>query len=186
MKRILSYIIGLLLMIALPVLGEVIAPELPRTQAPPAQKITSEAPSSPADPEPIVLPGPAAEADPEPTPRYILTDDERTEIEQVIMAEAGGECWEGQVAVAQCILNAAELEGIRPTEVLIEYRYTSRRIEPSESVRQAVAAVFDRGEVITSEPITLFYAPAIVYSKWHESQVHVLSIGGHKFFKEAQ
>jgi hypothetical protein len=178
MKRILCIILGLIVMLALPLAGEAVAPTAPVPDPIPAnyQQVTSKLALLPS-----VIPEPTAE--PELPARYILTPEERAEIEMTVMAEAGGECWEGQLAVAQCILNAAELEGIRPTEVLTEYKYTSRRIEPSESVREAVSAVFDRGEVITSEPITLFYAPAIVYSKWHEAQEFVIELGGHRFFR---
>ncbi len=129
-----------------------------------------------------IAPSHASQIDTKP-PRYYITQAEREEIEQAVMAEAGGECFEGQLAVAWCILNAAELSGIRPTEVLTEYKYTPHRLEPSESVREAVAAAFDRGEEITREPITLFYAPARARSDWHESQIYVLTVGNHKFYR---
>lgn len=45
--------------------------------------------------------------------------------------------------------------------------------------------MFDFGQVATSEPIKYFYAPALVSGEWHETQVYVLTINGHKFFKEA-
>jgi spore germination cell wall hydrolase CwlJ-like protein len=117
------------------------------------------------------------------TIRYYITPSERSEIEQAVMAESGSEPIEGQMAVAQCILTAAEQDSIRPTEVLVKYQYTPVRKDPTVSVRDAVMAVFDRGEVITSEPIIFFYAPARVQSKWHESQQHVMTIANHKFFK---
>ena len=48
--------------------------------------------------------------------RYTLTDTERLEIAQVLTAEAGGEPFAGKIAVAQCILQTCEDEGIRPDE----------------------------------------------------------------------
>ena len=120
----------------------------------------------------------------EPAPRYVLTETERDIVERVVMAEAGGECFEGQMLVAQCILNAAEKTGTAPSEVVVAYRYTKARPEPTQSVKDAVAAVFDKGEEITSEPILYFYAPAWTTSKWHESQVFVIEVGGHRFFAE--
>ncbi len=117
-------------------------------------------------------------------PRYALTEGERDTIERVVMAESGAEPYEGQVLIAQCILNAAEKEGIRPDEAVIEYQYTPNRPEPSESVKKAVAAVFDDGEQVTAEPVLYFYAPAIVYSTFHESQNFVIEVGGHRFFSE--
>ena len=118
-------------------------------------------------------------------PRFYLSDYERAELESLVMAESGAESYEGQMGVAQCILNACEKEGKQPSEIAIMYRYTKHRPSPNESVKEAVRAVFDRGEVITDAKILYFYAPALVYSAWHESQTYVLTVGGHKFFAEA-
>lgn len=118
-------------------------------------------------------------------PRFYLSDYERTELESLVMAESGAESYEGQMGVAQCILNACEKENKQPSEIAIMYRYTKHRPAPNESVKEAVRAVFDRGEVITDAKILYFYAPALVYSAWHESQTYVLTVGGHKFFAEA-
>ena len=118
-------------------------------------------------------------------PRFYLSDYERSELESLVMAESGAESYEGQMGVAQCILNACEKEGKQPSEIAIMYRYTKHRPAPNESVKEAVRAVFDRGEVITDAKILYFYAPALVYSAWHESQTYVPTVGGHKFFAEA-
>ena len=115
-------------------------------------------------------------------PRYNLTDTERDLVERVVMAESGGESYKGQMLVAQCILNACEIDGIRPAEVIRKYVYAKARPEPSDSVKQAVSAVFDKGEQVTDEPIVYFYAPALVESEFHESQIFCLREGGHKFF----
>lgn len=119
-----------------------------------------------------------------PAPRYPLSDAERDIIERVVMAEAGGESLEGKMLVAQCILTAAEKTGLLPSEVVVKYKYTARRPEPSQSTKDAVAAVFDRGELVTDEPVMYFYNPAIVESEWHESQIFVIEVGGHRFFAE--
>ena len=71
-------------------------------------------------------------------PIYELTDTERAEVERVVMAEAGGEPYEGQVAVAQCILTACLRTGLRPREAIKEYNYTTARIDPSESFQKAM------------------------------------------------
>lgn len=117
----------------------------------------------------------------EPQPRYPLSDEERDEVERVMMAECGGEERDGMIAVGQCILNACEESGLRPHEALKKYGYTHIRKEPSEAVQEAVCAVFDRGEVITDEPILYFYAD-YAKSPWHESQHFVMQIGVHRFF----
>ncbi|MDO4321931.1 MAG: spore cortex-lytic protein [Lachnospiraceae bacterium] len=117
--------------------------------------------------------------------RYTLTDDERLEIAQVLTAEADGEPFAGKVAVAQCILQTCEDTEMRPHEVLSMYSYSKRRPTPTAEALEAVAAVFDFGHMATSEPIKYFYAPALTDSEWHESQIYVMTINGHKFFKEA-
>lgn len=122
----------------------------------------------------------------EPAVFFKLTAEERTLIEQVVSAESRGEPYDGQVAVAQCILNACLKDGIRPEAVLKKYHYTKARVEPTSSVCAAVAAVFDRGEGVTEEPILYFYNPHLCNSEFHESQIFVIEIQNHRFFKEAE
>lgn len=121
----------------------------------------------------------------EPSAFYSLTDEQRTLIEQVVSAESRGEPYDGQVAVAQCILNACLKDDITPERAIVKYKYTSARVEPTTSVKEAVAAVFDRGEGVTDEPIIYFYAYKLVKSDFHESQDFVIEIKNHRFFKEA-
>lgn len=120
----------------------------------------------------------------EPVLRYPLTDAERDVVERVVMAEAGGESFEGQMLVAQCILNAAEKRGVEPSEAVVLYSYAKSRPDPTQRVKDAVAAVFDRGETVVDEPILYFYNPALVTSDFHESQIFVIEEGGHRFFAE--
>jgi len=119
-------------------------------------------------------------------PRYVLTDAERDLVERVVMGESRDEGHLGHVAVAQCILNACETDGIRPGEVITRYKYCKTRPNPSAEVIRAVAAVFDDGETATDELIKYFYAPARTKSAWHESLSFVMEIGGHRFFAEWQ
>jgi len=145
------------------------------------------------EPTPTPTPEPSAVVIAVPSPNlsqstpdiyYILSDADRSEIEQTVMSEAGAECYEGQLAVCQCILDAAVRDGISPVDVLTEYKYTMARKEPTESVREAVSAVFDRGERVTDENIYYFYSPALCEGKWHETHAtYVMTIGGHRFFK---
>lgn len=114
----------------------------------------------------------------------VVSASERDTVERVVMAESGGESFEGQMLVAQCILNAAEKEGVQPSEAVEIYSYTSNRPDPTQSVKDAVAAVFDRGEVAIDAPVMYFYNPALVTSDWHESQIFVAEVGGHRFFAE--
>ena len=118
---------------------------------------------------------------------YYLTPEERDVVERVVMAEACGESRLGQMAVAQCILNACYAEGIRPDEAVVEYVYSTRRPDPSASVKAAVAEVFDEGTMAVDEPILYFYAPALVDGDGHERRhEYVCTIGGHKFFKSKE
>lgn len=111
-----------------------------------------------------------------------LSDYERWVTECMVMGEAGGESYEGQVLVAQCIRNACEIEGLVPSEVRVSYQYQGWHNYPSESVKKAVSAVFDEGYTITNEPILYFYAYTWSTSNWHESQRFVISEGCHRFF----
>lgn len=153
--------------------------EQPAVDPPEAPAITTAAPTK--TPAPTGTPTPTAEA---PAPRYALTDHERDVVERVVMAEAGGESFEGQMLVAQCILNAAEKTGTAPSGAIVTYKYAKARPNPTQSVRDAVAAVFDAGETATDEPVMFFYNPARATSKWHESQIFVIEVGGHRFFSE--
>lgn len=136
---------------------------------------------------PVVdLPEPEIKSEPEPAPAYELTVSERELVERVVMAEAGGEPYEGQQAVAQCILNACVLRDLRPAEVIKKLKYTGARPAPTASVKSAVEAVFDEGVKVLDPDAIYFYAPALASSSWHESQVYVDTIGCHRFFKEAR
>lgn len=154
-----------------------------------AERPTAADLPTPSIEQPAVVTTPPAEntATPEPTAtpaRYQLSASERDTVERVVMAEAGGESFAVQMLVAQCILNAAEKEGVQPSEAVVIYSYTSNRPDPTQSVKDAVAAVFDRGEVAIDAPVMYFYNPALVTSDWHESQIFVAEVGGHRFFAE--
>lgn len=111
-----------------------------------------------------------------------MSDYERWVVECMVMGEAGGESYEGQVLVAQCILNACNLDGLTPSEVRVSYQYSGWNDYPSESVKKAVSAVFDEGYTITDEPILYFYAHTWSTSDWHETQRFVIEEGSHRFF----
>ena len=73
---------------------------------------------------------------------------------------------------------------VDPSEAVVLYSYTKSRPDPTQRVKDAVAAVFDRGETVVDEPILYFYNPALVTSDFHESQIFVIEEGGHRFFAE--
>lgn len=115
---------------------------------------------------------------------FYLSDYERWVAECVVMGESGGESYEGQVLVAQCLLNACLKEGLQPSEIRKKYKYAGWYDNPSNSVKTAVREVFDNGYKVTDEFILYFYAPKICKSDWHETQRFVIEVGGHKFFAE--
>jgi spore germination cell wall hydrolase CwlJ-like protein len=75
-------------------------------------------------------------------------------------------------------------DGLQPSEVRTKYQYAGWHETPSESVKEAVYAVFDKGNKIVDEPILYFYAPKYCEGEWHETQSFVIEVGGHRFFKE--
>ena len=143
----------------------------------------------------VMIGGAFVKAPPEPKPKqeeghgayYQLTTEEFNEVCSVVMAESGGEPYKGQQAVAQCILNACLIGKIRPFEAIKANGYTKKRPTPTESVKQAVMSVFTDGLKVVTDRTTMFYSPANMkngVSKWHESQIYVCTIGGHRFFEE--
>lgn len=117
-------------------------------------------------------------------PPYQLTDYERWITECVVMGEMGGESYEGQMLVAQCILNAVLKEGVPPSQIRYDYQYIGWNGEATDSVKKAVSAVFDNGEKIVDEPILYMYAPLLCDSKWHESQRFIIEVDNVRFFAE--
>ena len=116
------------------------------------------------------------------TPSELPFDYERQLIASVVMNEAGYECYDGKVAVAQCILNACMQAQKKFSEVRWSYGYKYEKT-PSQAVLQAVDDVFLNGVRVTDEPILYYYNPAYGYSSFHESQVYVMTIQHHSFFK---
>lgn len=116
---------------------------------------------------------------------FPLSDYERRTVECMVMGEAGNQALEGQMAVAQCILNACIKDDLTPSEVRSVYKYSGWSENPSESVKTAVTKVFDNGETVVDEPILWFYNPAISNGTFHNTQTFVISIGDHRFYKEA-
>nr|DAW16673.1 MAG TPA: Cell Wall Hydrolase [Caudoviricetes sp.] len=122
-------------------------------------------------------------------PFYPITEDDRYVIECIVAGEAKGEPTEGKMAVAQCLLNAMVKDGLSASEARKKYQYSGWDDELQNSnpdcwaeVCEAVSRVFDDGEFVSENPILYFYAPKRVYSRWHESLNHAVTMGGHKFF----
>lgn len=138
----------------------------------------------------------ALDVEREPEPVYPLSDYERWYVECIVCGEAGNEPYWGKVAVASCILNACVKDNIRPEEVRTKYGYAGwydigqyeqdcinayGNTTLADEVREAVAQVFDDGEVY-SRDVLWFYNPDNGYSSFHEGQTYVGTIGSHKLF----
>lgn len=122
-------------------------------------------------------------------PFYPITEDDRYVIECIVAGEAKGESTEGKMAVAQCLLNGMVKDGLSASDVRTQYQYSGWDDELQNSnpdcwveVCEAVSRVFDDGKFVSENPILFFYAPKRVYSSWHESLNHAVTVGGHKFF----
>lgn len=107
----------------------------------------------------------------------------------VVAAESRGEPYEGQVAVAQCILETSKKTLLNPEEVVkMKNRYASpcKSEDEKNLVIDACIDVFIHGEKAIDEPIEYFYSTCGGFvSDWHENNLeYVATIGNHKFFKE--
>lgn len=100
------------------------------------------------------------------------------------MGESGGESYEGQILVSQCLLNACLKEELQPSEIRKKYKYSGWNENPSKSVKKVVREVFDNSYKLTDEFILYFYAPKYCDGRWHETQRFVTEVGGHRFFTE--
>lgn len=110
-------------------------------------------------------------------------DYERQLIASVVMNEAGYECYDGKIGVAQCIMNACIEANKKFSEIRWDYGYKYEKT-PTDAVLKAVDDVFLNGVRVTDEPILYYYNPAYGYSGFHESQTFVMTIEHHRFFKK--
>ena len=125
-------------------------------------------------------------------PVFDLSEEERWTTCCMVAGESKGESYEGQWAVAQCIYQACINDGLQPSEVRIEYKYSGwdenlefDNPELWTQIEEIVSRVFDYGEMYVEDEILWFYAPKWMKngtSKWHESQRFVIEIGAHRFF----
>lgn len=117
--------------------------------------------------------------------RYAISDDERREIERIVASEGGYCGYEFQALVALCILNGAESEGLRPSELFARGDFwLTHDVEPTETTKRAVSDVFDRGIFPTQEPVRYYYNPKFCKSDMHESFCYVLTCCDCRFFKD--
>lgn len=119
------------------------------------------------------------------TPRYSLSDEEFYLMAQVVEAEAGGEPYEGQIAVANVIFNRVKAGwGATVTEVINQKgQFTKKRKKPSDSVVDAIKeALYGRNAVPEG---TLFFQNLEISTDFTvpETKDYVTKIGRHTFYK---
>lgn len=119
-------------------------------------------------------------------PFFYISDDERYTIACIIAGEAYNSGMDLKTAVAQTIYIAMKIEGCRLNGVISRYDgYRDRSVIEDrvwQECQDAIAQIFDRGEMAVDEPIEFFYAPQYCTSAWHESLTYVTTIGGCRFF----
>lgn len=119
-------------------------------------------------------------------PFFYISDDERYTIACIIAGEAYNSDMDLKTAVAQTIYIAMKIEGCRLNGVISRYDgYRDRSVIEDRvwhECQEAIAQIFDRGEMAVDEPIEFFYAPQYCTSDWHESLKYVTTIGGCRFF----
>ena len=119
-------------------------------------------------------------------PFFYISDDERYTIACIIAGEAYNSDMDLKTAVAQTIYIAMKIEGCRLNGVISRYDgYRDRSVIEDhvwQECQDAIAQIFDRGEMAVDEPIEFFYAPQYCTSDWHESLKYVTTIGGCRFF----
>ena len=119
-------------------------------------------------------------------PYWPLTDEERELVERVVAAEARGESIEGQMAVAQVIMDRAVTRNQSITKVCTAKSQFAKPYqgEISEKTKDAVFFVFDKGDR-PFELVTHFYAWKVIDAPyWTEDKDFVGEIGGHRFYAD--
>ena len=117
---------------------------------------------------------------------YPLTAAERDLVERVVSAESRGECIEGQMAVAQTILDRAVSREQSITEVCsAKWQFAEPYpYEVSEKTKDAVSLVYDKGEKVFDK-VTHFYAWKLIEPPhWVSDKDYKGEIGGVRFYAD--
>ena len=148
------------------------------------ERLNTEPAAGPVpDSEKLIVTAETVREEAEVLPQYEITPEERELIERVVAAEARGESYAGQKAVAEVIYNRCTLWNKSATEILLAKSQFAKPYsgEIPESAKNAVADVFDNGHLML-DGATHFHAD-YVQPYWAEKKVFVVQIGVHKFYK---
>lgn len=115
-----------------------------------------------------------------------LTSENRKNLERLVTGEAGNQGFIGAALVAQTIHDTmiADDEYDVVTIKKTHGYEASLNKEPNQDVLDAVSFIFDDGGMAVQHELTYFYAPKIVRSNFHESQLFIVEYKGHRFFSE--
>lgn len=110
-----------------------------------------------------------------------ISEDDRELVELAVMGVARGENELCQLAVAQCIRDAALYNKMTVPEVIRLYSYPIFEDTPSDSCIAAVDAAIAGKDAIGNE-VVCCYNPAVQDGSYHETLNFVCQIGNLKFF----
>lgn len=127
-----------------------------------------------------------------------MDDESRDWLEKIIEAEAGGESYEGKLAVATVIANRVESSKF-PNTVMSVIKAGSQKqhqfspwddgriykVSASSTTKQAVSEVFDKGVRNLPADTTYFAVKTIAFNDWiGKTRKYVSTIGNHAFFSQ--
>lgn len=121
--------------------------------------------------------------------KIMVSNEERQLLYRLVMAEAGSEIYEGQVAVANVVLNRVKSKKFPNTVKGVIYQKNQftpvmsgrlNRIVPNKSVKKAVDAAL-AGEKVVPDDVVYFLNPR--YSNGRSKRKFYKAIGNHYFFK---
>lgn len=114
-------------------------------------------------------------------------------LEKLVMAEAGGEPYEGQLAVANVVMNRLDSEYFPDTvrKVIYEKNQFSpamsgviNKMKPTDSVKKAVREVVVEGVRILDDDVVFFINPDKATNTWvAKTKEFYVKIGGHAFYR---
>ena len=110
-----------------------------------------------------------------------LSDYDRAKLERLVMGEAGSMGYNGCALVAQCIRDAMNRSNTTSIDSIIsEYKYYApTNKEPNQTVKDAVAYIFDQNGSAVQHRILCFYTGQ---SGWHETQNFIVGYQNVRFF----
>ncbi|WP_100401198.1 cell wall hydrolase [Bacillus sp. FJAT-44742] len=118
-----------------------------------------------------------------------VTEEEKRLLSQIVTAEAAGEPYEGQVAVAEVVLNRVDSSKFPDTiqDVVYEPGQFSPVLDgsinqpPVESADHAVEEALETGG--SGNDSLFFYNPEIATTHWNATREETMTIGNHVFSK---